>query len=85
MSESNPQADIVFKPRAEERMRTANKALQAAVNKLQKEGVRGIYYQFCKDIPLTDDAMIEASHPNDIGCVAYAKAYEKMLKTIFRK
>lgn len=85
VSESYPQADIVFNPHAEERMRTANKALQAAVNQLQKEGVSGLYYQFSKDIPFTEDAMIEASHPNDIGCVAYAKAYEKMLKTIFRK
>lgn len=85
VSESYPQADIVFNPHAEERMRTANKALQAAVNQLQKEGVSGIYYQFSKDIPFTEDAMIEASHPNDIGCVAYAKAYERMLKKIFRK
>ena len=29
--------------------------------------------------------MIEVSHPNDIGCVAYAQAYKKMLGKVFRK
>lgn len=85
VSESYPQADIVFNPRAEERMRAANKVLQAAISQLKKEGVTGLHYLFSKDIPFTEDAMIEASHPNDIGCVAYAKAYEKILKKIFRK
>lgn len=85
VSESYPQADIAFHPHAEERMRTANKALRAAIEQLQKEGVSGLYYLFSKDIPFTEDAMIEASHPNDLGSVAYARAYKKMLGKVFRK
>lgn len=43
------------------------------------------YYQFRKASPFMEDAMIEASHPNDLGCVAYARAYKKMLGKVFRK
>ena len=42
-------------------------------------------YQCCKISFFTGDAMIEVSHPNDIGCVAYAQAYKKMLGKVFRK
>ena len=83
VSESYPQIDIVFHPNAESRMRTANKVLYQAIKQLQKEGITHLYYQFSKEIEFTEDAMIEATHPNDIGCIAYAKAYEKTLKKIF--
>lgn len=43
------------------------------------------FYQLYKVSPFTEDAMIEASHPNDIGSVAYARAYKKMLGKVFRK
>ena len=82
LSESYPQPDITFNPHAEDRMRSANKALRAAYESLLKAGVKGIYYQNSQEIEFTEDAMIEASHPNDIGNMAYAKAYEKKLKEI---
>ena len=84
VSESYPQIDIAFNPHAEERMRAANKVLFETVKQLQKEGVSGLYYQFSKEIEFVEDAMIEAKHPNDIGCVAYAKAYQRTLRKILR-
>ena len=83
VSESYPQMDIAFNPHAEDRMRAANKVLYETVKQLQKEGVNGLYYQFSNDIKFVEDAMIEAKHPNDIGCVAYAPAYERKLREIF--
>ena len=47
-------------------------------------GAGGLYYQFSKEIEFVEDAMIEAKHPNDIGCVAYAKAYQRTLRKILR-
>jgi putative acetylhydrolase len=84
VSESYPQIDIAFNPHAEDRMRAANKVLFEAVKQLQKEGVSELYYQFSKEIEFVEDAMIEAKHPNDIGCVAYAKAYQRALRKILR-
>lgn len=82
LSESYPQPDITFNPHAEDRMRSANKALRKAYESLLKAGMKGVYYQNSQEIGFTEDAMIEASHPNDIGNMAYAKAYEKKLKEI---
>ena len=84
VSESYPQIDIAFNPHAEDRMRAANKVLFETVKQLQKEGVSGLYYQFSKEIEFVEDAMIEAKHPNDIGCVAYAKSYQRTLRKILR-
>ena len=83
VSESYPQMDIEFNPHAEDRMRAANKVLYETVKQLQKEGVGGLYDQFSNEIKFVEDAMIEVKHPNDIGCVAYAQAYERKLREIF--
>ncbi len=82
LSESYPQPDFSLNPHAEDRMRSANKALRTAYESLLKEGVKGIYYQFSQEIHFTEDAMIEGTHPNDIGNMAYAKAYERKVKEI---
>ena len=84
ISESYLQADRAFHPHAEDQLRKANKALCHIVKLLQKEGVKNLFLMKSKDIKMTEDAMIEATHPNDIGCIIYANAYKKKLKKVLR-
>jgi len=51
---------------------------------MKKEGVKNLFLIKSKDIKMTEDAMIEATHPNDIGCIIYANAYKKKLKKVLR-
>ena len=48
--------------------------------RLQKEGVQGLYYVWSKDFGLTRDDMIEGTHPNDIGNQKYAETHKKALQ-----
>jgi putative acetylhydrolase len=75
---------MAFHPHAEDQLRKANKALCHIVKLMQKEGVKNLFLIKSKDIKMTEDAMIEATHPNDIGCIIYANAYKKKLKKVLR-
>jgi lysophospholipase L1-like esterase len=63
----------------------SRKALQVAYEKLNSEGVEHLSY-LEGDIQLGDDgeAATDGSHPNDLGFVRYADAYETVLTPILR-
>ncbi len=50
---------------------------------LQSKGVKKLYYLKREDIGLDMNDSVDGTHPTDIGMVKYAKAYEKLIKTIF--
>ncbi len=62
--------------------RHALKMLTTAYERLQNEGVKDIYYLTYNDIALPQDATVEAIHASDYGMVAYADAYERLLRKI---
>lgn len=75
-----------FFPRFQERHRTSRKALNETYQKLLAEGIKDLYY-------LTGDQLLgidgegatDGSHPNDLGMMRYADAYEPALRSILGK
>jgi lysophospholipase L1-like esterase len=61
----------------------ANKILNAAFAMLKKESITGIYLLSLNEIGIDEEAMVDGTHPNDLGMVRYAEAYEKKLREIF--
>jgi len=61
----------------------SNRVLAAALNQLKGENINGIYLLTQKEINIQMDEMSDGAHPNDIGMMKYAAAYEKKLRDIF--
>ena len=61
----------------------ANKILNTAFAMLKKESITGIYLLSLNEIGVDEEAMVDGTHPNDLGMVRYAVAYEKKLREIF--
>ena len=82
MVESGNQPDSVYLNSMHRKYRLADAAYRKAYETLKAEGADKLYYVSHTDIGLTEDAMIEGTHPNDIGCRQYAEAYKKPLREI---
>ena len=61
----------------------SNRVLSAALNQLKGENIIGIYMLTQKEINIQMDDMSDGAHPNDMGMMKYAAAYEKKLREIF--
>lgn len=60
-------------------------ALKKAYDRLIEEGVENLHYLKCTDLLGTDgEATTDGSHPNDLGMMRYADAYEKALANIIK-
>lgn len=59
-----------------------NMALKAAFAQLKLKGVKNIYYLSKAEINQDIDTMVDGTHPNDIGMMRYADAYEKAIRKI---
>ncbi len=58
-------------------------AFRTAYENLQRAGVKSLYYLEGRDLLGHDDeAATDGSHPNDLGMVRYADAYERALRPI---
>ena len=75
-----------FFPAREERHRTNREALRRAYRQLQDEGVDHLFYLEGEQL-LGDDgeAATDGSHPNDMGMVRYADAYEPALRALLQQ
>jgi len=51
---------------------------------LQSSGVKKIFYLKHQDIGLDMNDSVDGTHPTDMGMLKYAKAYEKLIKTILK-
>ena len=49
---------------------------------LKKEGMDKIYHVTQEEISLPQDGTVDGAHPTDYGMVAYADAYEKVLREV---
>lgn len=61
-----------------------NKILEVTFNKMKNAGTQNIYLLSAKDIGFTYESTIDGTHPNDIGMMQYANAYEKLIKEILK-
>jgi hypothetical protein len=50
--------------------------------KMKKEGIKNIYQLTSKEIGFDTESTVDGTHPNDIGMMKYAAAYEKIIKKI---
>lgn len=78
--ENHPIVDSVYRHNIYLKYERGNKALRKAYETLKAEGVANLFYLPKGDIKFSEDAMIEGSHPNDLGCRSYADAYEKKIR-----
>lgn len=78
--ESCGSPDNIYCPDINAEYRKGDAYLRKAYNQMLSEGIKGLFYLSNKEIGFTEDAMIEGTHPNDIGNMQYAKAYEKKLR-----
>ncbi len=61
-----------------------NVALNTALAKLKAAGVKQIYHLTKAEINQDIESMVDGTHPNDIGMLHYAEAYEKAVKKILK-
>ncbi|GAB3492439.1 SGNH/GDSL hydrolase family protein [Spirosoma knui] len=63
----------------------ANQDLNEAYKLLITDNVTGIYRLSMAEIGMDLDCMVDGTHPNDIGMMRYADAYEKKLREILQQ
>jgi lysophospholipase L1-like esterase len=78
-------SDSVLRRDEYDKYNRSSRQLKLAYDSLVKEGVKNLYFLPTSDYHFTEDCMIEAVHPNDLGMMAYAKAYERKLREILKE
>ncbi len=63
----------------------ANTAFREIFDSLVASGVKNIYRLSKKEINLDIESTVDGTHPNDIGMMGYADAYEKKIRTILNE
>lgn len=61
----------------------ANNVLKAAMRQMVQEGIKNIWTLTAEEIGFHAESTVDGIHPNDIGMMQYAEAYEKKIKMIF--
>ena len=64
------------------RYKAASEIAAEVFQQLKKEGVRNIYLLTASAIGFTTESTVDGTHPNDIGMMQYAAAYEKLIRKI---
>ncbi|MFT6809862.1 MAG: lysophospholipase L1-like esterase [Saprospiraceae bacterium] len=64
---------------------TVNQIQKETFQELKNEGIQNLYYLTKEEIGLSMDAMVDGTHPTDLGMYQYAQAYEKKLRNILKE
>lgn len=64
------------------RYKAASEIAAEVFQKLKKEGSRDIYLLTASAIGFTTESTVDGTHPNDIGMMQYAEAYERLIRRI---
>lgn len=62
-----------------------NSILQKAFQELKNEGIQNIYTLTKKELGLGLDSYVDGTHPNDLGMLQQANAYEKSIRNILNE
>lgn len=62
-----------------------NVIMKKVVDSLQNRGIKNIYLLTKEDINQDIESMVDGTHPNDIGMMHYAQAYEKIIRSILKE
>lgn len=62
----------------------SSKVIFATYKKLKKEGLQNLYFVSAKDFGLDIESTVDYAHPNDLGMMKIAKAYNEVLRTFLK-
>jgi lysophospholipase L1-like esterase len=77
--------DGALQPDRKESYTRVNKIQKETYLMLLEEGITGVHYLSNDEINLQLDDMVDGTHPNDLGMMHYAEAYEKKLRKILNE
>lgn len=75
--------DLVIDMSRNERIRRTTAYMETVFDELLAKGTQNIYLLKTEDIGMGINSTVDGSHPNDIGMMEHAIAYEKIIKQIF--
>ena len=79
---SGGSTDLVIDTLKNLNYRRTSSFLRAAYEELKSSGVKNIYLLSSQDIGMGTSSTVDGSHPNDIGMMEHAIAYEKIIRSI---
>lgn len=85
LTEHDSYTDEEMYPEKKKEYQDVNKALREVFDSLSAKGIKNIYYLSKNEIKQDIETMVDGVHPNDIGMMRYADAYEKTIRTIMKE
>ncbi|MDR6197437.1 SGNH/GDSL hydrolase family protein [Siphonobacter sp. SORGH_AS_0500] len=78
-------SDAGMNPLRNEYVVQVNAILQEAYQELKASFPEGLYLLSKSEINLSNDAMVDGTHPSDLGMQAYADAYQRKIRMIWNE
>lgn len=85
LTEHDGFSEAEMQPLRRKEYETINKVLQHTVDSLTNAGRKNLYLLSKEAIGQDIESMVDGLHPNDMGMMNYARAYEKKIKQIFQE
>lgn len=85
LTEHDSYTDEEMYPAKKKQYQDVNKALKEVFDSLIASKVTNIYLLTKIEINQDIETMVDGTHPNDIGMMHYAEAYEKSIRSIFKE
>ncbi|MBT3482019.1 MAG: hypothetical protein HN457_11385 [Opitutales bacterium] len=86
LTEDRSFTNVAFFPSRKSHHDLSRKALRSAYRELNESGVKHLYYLDGDNLlGLDGEGATDGSHPNDLGMVRYADAYEPVLRSMLKQ
>ena len=86
LTEDRSFTNVAFFPSQKSHHDLSRKALRSAYRELNESGVKHLYYLDGDNLlGLDGEGATDGSHPNDLGMVRYADAYEPVLRSMLKQ
>lgn len=85
LTEHDGYTDEAINAVKKESYQRVNRVLKEVFASLKTQGIQNIYFLSKEEINQDIDSMVDGVHPNDIGMMRYADAYEKSIKAILKR
>lgn len=82
---SGGNSDLIIETEYTKEFRRVSTISKSTFDQLRAQGKKNIYLLRTKAIGMGINSTVDGAHPNDIGMMEYAKAYEKIIRKILRK
>ena len=85
LTEHDSYTDEEMYPTKKKEYQDVNKALHEVYDSLIAKGTTNLFYLSKQEINQDIETMVDGTHPNDIGMMRYADAYEKTIRAIMKE